>query len=371
MNDFALLPETKTALEAALEKQTASEQGVKFPDIVPLDSFLAQDLPEPPQLVQGILHQGSKGVIGGGSKSYKTWLLTDLAVSVAAGVPWLRFPTHSAKVLYANLEIQAFAYKQRLVKIAEAKGLDVRDDWHQNLHLWNLRGHNKDADGLIRELGNRCQENEFSLVILDPLYKLLAGRKENAAEDMNELFNQLEAVAVRTGAAIVFGSHFSKGNQAAKESIDRISGSGVFARDPDTIITVTLHEAEKAYSMEMTLRNLPPIMPFVVRWEYPLFARVEGLDPSRLKKPKGPERKFKPELIRQFLNDEGLSKKELVEKLKDEKGMSQAKAYELIGEAEDAGIIQKNGDGRFYSVPTVMDVSNINWNDAASGKRGH
>ena len=27
--------------------------------------------------------------------------------------------------------------------------------------------------------------------------------------------------------------HFAKGNPAAKESIDRISGSGVFARDPD------------------------------------------------------------------------------------------------------------------------------------------
>jgi len=39
-------------------------------------------------------------------------------------------------------------------------------------------------------------------------------------------------------AASVFGAHFSKGNQAGKESIDRISGSGVFARDPDTILVI-------------------------------------------------------------------------------------------------------------------------------------
>lgn len=37
-------------------------------------------------------------------------------------------------------------------------------------------------------------------------------------------------LTVETGAGVAFGSHFSKGNQIQKESIDRISGSGVFAR---------------------------------------------------------------------------------------------------------------------------------------------
>jgi len=37
---------------------------------------------------------------------------------------------------------------------------------------------------------------------------------------------------VKTGAAVGFGAHYSKGNQAGKEAIDRVSGSGVFARDP-------------------------------------------------------------------------------------------------------------------------------------------
>jgi AAA domain len=340
-------------------KELLEARGVKLPDIITLDSFLAQEIPEPPQLIKGILHQGSKGVIGGGSKSYKTWLLTDLAISVAAGAPWLEFPTHRGKVLYANLELQAFAYQRRLITIAEAKGLDPQGEWQKNFSIWNLRGHNKNAGGLINELMNRCTEGDFSLIVLDPLYKLLGGRSENAAEDMNDLFNNLEGVANSTGAAVVFGSHFSKGNQAAKESIDRISGSGVFARDPDTIIIVTSHEVESAYSVEMTLRNLPPAAPFVMRWNHPLFVRDAGLNPDQLKKPKGPEKKFKPPLVRQVLNGESSSKKELVERLKDEYGMSKTKAYDLILEAESSKIIQKNEDGRLQATPGVTNVSSI------------
>ena len=54
-------------------------------------------------------------------------------------------------------------------------------------------------------------------------------------------------------------------NQAGKEAIDRIGGSGVFARDPD-VITMTPHEEKDAYIIDLTLRALPQIQPFVVRW---------------------------------------------------------------------------------------------------------
>jgi hypothetical protein len=123
--------------------------------------------------------------------------------------------------------------------------------------------------------------------VFDPPYKLLGARDENASRDMADLMNAVESVAVETGAAVAFGSHYSKGNQAGKDSMDRISGSGVLARDPDSIITMTRHVKDDAFAVEMTLRNFPPQEPFVVRREHPLMIVDRKLDPAKLKQAVG------------------------------------------------------------------------------------
>jgi len=78
--------------------------------------------------------------------------------------------------------------------------------------------------------------------------------------------------------------------------MDRIGGSGVFARDPDTILTLTRHQEDNAFTVEPILRNHPPISPFVIRWDFPLMKRDDDLDPGKLKQPKlGRESKYKVE----------------------------------------------------------------------------
>src|SRR5206468_1121617 len=82
----------------------------------PIDAtlLLTADLATPAELVSQILHRGSKLVIGGGSKSFKTWTLLDLAVSVATGTEWWGFQTTQGRVLYMNFEIQDAFFKARL-----------------------------------------------------------------------------------------------------------------------------------------------------------------------------------------------------------------------------------------------------------------
>src|SRR5438874_10896641 len=71
-----------------------------LPPIVDAAVFLAEKIPVPREIVWGVLHQGSKIVLGGGSKTFKTWTLLDLAVSVAAGEPWLSFKTSKGRVCF-------------------------------------------------------------------------------------------------------------------------------------------------------------------------------------------------------------------------------------------------------------------------------
>ena len=99
---------------------------------------------------------------------------------------------------------------------------------------------------------------------------------------MTKLMNLVEELAAPLGAAVIFGSHFSKGNQTGKEAKDRPSGSGVLIRDPDCVILMTRHEEEDAYVIDAELRYLPRLSPFVVRWDYPLMVPDDSLDPRRL-----------------------------------------------------------------------------------------
>jgi hypothetical protein len=125
------------------------------------------------------------------------------------------------------------------------------------------------------------------MIIVDPLYKIMAGKSENSASSVSQVCNSLERIATTTGAAVVAAHHFSKGDSKIKRMIDRMSGSGVFARDPDTIVTLTEHTTQECYNVEMVLRNLPPQNSFVVQWQHPIMIERDDLDPEDMPPARG------------------------------------------------------------------------------------
>ena len=249
--------------------------------------FCASEIEAPPEIIKGILHQICKLVIGGSSKARKSWLLLHLALAVSAGMKWLNFETTKARVLFVNFELPTFAIYSRLKAIARHLSLDVLPD---TLTLWNLRGYAAPYDVLLPRITEAAKAGHFGLIILDPSYKLLGDADENSASDIARLLNALERLAVDTGAAIAFSAHFAKGNASGKEAQDRISGSGVFARDPDAIMVCTALETADSYAVESILRTLPPQTPFAIRWQYPAFTLADDLDPADLKKAARTER---------------------------------------------------------------------------------
>jgi hypothetical protein len=188
-------------------------------------------------------------------------------------------------------------------------------------------------------------KNQFALIILDPSYKLLGSADENSARDITGMLNAVEELAVTTGAAVAFGAHFAKGNAAAKESLDRISGSGVFARDPDSILTLTRHEEANAFSIEMTLRNHAPLDPFVVRWDYPLLRRDDALDPARLKATKGRPSIYDAHMLLNVLGTATMPAGTWQRAVEHAHGMSRAKFHELRHELIKQNKVEQNSGG--------------------------
>src|SRR5947209_5139753 len=117
-----------------------------LPEMEFLREFVANVPNPPPQLIDGILHQGCKMVLGGTSKSNKSWCLLDLALSVASGTEWWGRRCVKMPVAYINFELHRWAIGQRINALAAARP-EVLADGHQiadTLALWNLRGRNAD-----------------------------------------------------------------------------------------------------------------------------------------------------------------------------------------------------------------------------------
>src|SRR6516225_9048145 len=191
-----------------------------LPEIEFLRDFAAH-MPQPPaQVVEGILHCGCKMILGGTSKSNKSWCLLDLAISVASGSDWWGRRCTKMSVLYINFELHAWAIAQRLNSVAaarpECKGMG------DTLHIWNLRGHNADLTLLRPKLEEQLDRHQFGQIILDPAYKVLGNRDENANGDIASLMNEFEGLVQRTGAALVVAHHFAKGDSTSKNALDRM-----------------------------------------------------------------------------------------------------------------------------------------------------
>jgi hypothetical protein len=327
-----------------------------LPPILKASELLATETPLPKAVIHGLLSAGSTMVYGGASKTNKTFALMDMAISVASGQPWWQFRTEMGKVLYIDLEIQRAHFRSRLEDLQERKAeLNVQTNI-DNLETWILRGKAQDISVLMPELEMRLKGKGYSLIIIDPIYKLLGDRDENSAGDINSLMNELDRLAVATGAAIVIGHHFSKGGQSGKESMDRISGSGVFARSPDTIVIITRHETEDVFTVNATLRNFKPIQPFCVAWQYPLMVRTDDYDPAKLKRPGVKKEEFTGDQLLKILGDNEYTTAEWRAATLKAHSMSERTFNVKKSALDDGGKVSKGDNGKWKAVTATARV---------------
>jgi hypothetical protein len=307
----------------------------------------------PPELIKGVLHKGCKMVLGGTSKSNKSWCLLDLAVSVASGTKWWDMDTAMAKAVYVNFELPRWALRQRLLSIKGAKP-HVREACRRNLALWNLRGHNTDMTLLRPQLDAQLEEYQPGLIILDPAYKLLGDRDENSNGDIAGLFNEFEALAKKHGAAVVLAHHFAKGDSTLKQAMDRMSGAGAWVRDPDAILVMTPHEEVDCFTVTPILRNLPKRDDFVVRWDFPLMRLADGLNPAALRTPQsGNKRGTDAEFMQAiFTNEDGQLDEEITTHQAEERA---GKALHLSGGATRNRLTDLRKDGWLVKAATQPD----------------
>ena len=166
--------------------------------------------------VQGLLMEAGAAVIYGESNSGKTFLATDLALHVAAGIEWHGRRVEQGGVLYLALE-GGQGFRNRV-----SAWSDRHDTLSGPVHFAavpsqvNLLDPEADTERVIAAAAAATKHMGvlIKLIVVDMLARAMAGGNENAPDDMGALVSNMDRIREATGAMVLFIHH--SGKDAAK-----------------------------------------------------------------------------------------------------------------------------------------------------------
>jgi hypothetical protein len=315
--------------------------------------LIVKTIHKPAELIKGILYQGGKMSYNAPSKMGKTWSLLHLGICLNDGLDWFGFKTTKTGVLVINPELQSFSFEDRIQHIARNLGATL-----DNFDYISTRGKELSSTKLLPLLEKRVKAGQYGAIILDSIYKLYPDNtEENSNSDIGRFLGGLDKLADRTGSAIIYSHHYSKGNQAGKVAIDRSSGAGAWGRDPDTIVSVTEHEKENCYSVEFSLRDFKPVEPITVRMAFPNIFRDTSLDPKALKTTQYKAKYDNTDFLK-LLSVKPYTATELQKELKNELGMSSGSFYAIWTDVKKAAGVTKDKNHRWSYIVPASDLVN-------------
>jgi hypothetical protein len=193
-------------------------------------SFMGDAMDDPKWLIRGIWTAGSQGILGGEPKTSKTTLALGIAMSVASGQPLFGDPqykvTDPGPVIFVQEENAPWLMQDRMRKIAGMLGLlgEVRENgdsldiaFPQELPITLLNNYGLD---LTREehrdaLWLECEKKRPRLVVLDPLYLVLAGVNFNQAHELAPYLKWVLDLSNEFKCSVMIIHHFRKAQQNA------------------------------------------------------------------------------------------------------------------------------------------------------------
>ena len=187
--------------------------------------------------------EGSVGFISGRSKSYKTWIALDLALSIVSGAPFLgRYAVRkTGPVLLIQEEDPTSVLQERLRLISKSKGMlpklvAARSNYIEveypeyPLHIINLQGFNLGSEQKVAQVRKLIAEINPVMVILDPLIVLLpSGVDEYKGGQISQVLQSVKMWREEFGCSVAIVHHWNKGKSEEGERFaEHMYGSFAF-----------------------------------------------------------------------------------------------------------------------------------------------
>jgi hypothetical protein len=212
-----------------------------------------------PDLVQGLLGPLQLSTILGAPGTGKTFLALDIALHVAAGLPWFGRRVKQGAVVYVAAEAgkriynRVHAWRLRHRPAREAPTLKPRSmaekvrrnatrergaagpkmEAGQNMPFYcvpiqiDLCTADEDLDALIEAIRDACGDDSPVLIVVDTVSRVMAGGDENSSQDMGALIASADRLRDEFGANVCLVHHLGKdasrgarGHSSLKGAVD-------------------------------------------------------------------------------------------------------------------------------------------------------
>jgi hypothetical protein len=254
--------DTERFLAICPEFERACQARERKPRIIDAADWIETEPLPADQVLEDMFDIGDKVAVIGSSKLRKSFFVLQLSLHLAAGLEFLGWKVpRRRKVLLVQMEVKPNHFHRRLKRMAENLGM-TRAVIESHLRIVNGRG----EDCSMNHIAAVARETGAEVIIFDPLYKLVTGDENNAA-DMKPILSAFDRLAESSGAAVMYVHHDPKGHAGDRNIRDRGAGSNVLGRDYDCCITLTPHRDDpEAIVIEVLLRNYKPQQSFSIGW---------------------------------------------------------------------------------------------------------
>jgi hypothetical protein len=290
-----------------------------------------------PWLIERLWSMHAVGFVSGPPKSFKTWMVLEMAVSVATGLPCLgTFPVHhTGPVLLYAAEDPASALRLRLLALARNRGLalnqiDIRVICADSLRLDRCADREK--------LTATVDLHRPALIVLDPLVRLHS-LDENQAAPMADLLSHIRALQRASASAIAI-VHHSRKNTAHSPGQSMRGSSDLYAF-VDSL--VSLQRRHGCVTLSAEHRSAPELAPVPLE----LAPSMQPDEAPHLRIAAAPSEESQPkhqleENIIQFLKDS--SRPCSTDFLRTALHVRKQRLLEAMRNLLQQGLIQRNGN---------------------------
>jgi hypothetical protein len=238
---------------------------------ITLATMIATAPPPTVWLVDRIVEAGTLSVWYGSPGSMKSMLLADMAICIAAGIPWLggipgaevapRAVSQTA-VLWIDVDNGLAVSHRRFAALAKSRSLSTG-----SITLHCFPPLDLCDPYAVQEFRDIILEENAGLVVVDTLLNATTVTSENDSAQMRGPMFALRRLVDQTGASIAVLHHPNKGG--SKDGNGDIRGSGAIAGAVDSTFRVVRPDIKSGeITIAPTKTRNSPVQPFAALWEY-------------------------------------------------------------------------------------------------------